>query len=181
MATKRGQQDGAKDAAQGVAPVPPQGQTQTPPQTDLGGESRPELTIEALIAANADLSQRLQQANEALALSAAETATALDKIDTLTGNTAELAAKLEAALTRATTAEGREKAALAVIDRLNATNAEQAEGKAVEPAVDLSSTITAADAARFVGVPVDHVLDYRLYEAELVVVTRAGQKIRKAF
>ncbi|AUN31244.1 hypothetical protein [Niveispirillum cyanobacteriorum] len=160
MATKRGPQDGAKpaEAAQGVAPVPPQGQTQTPPQTPLAGEGLPELTreaYEAIVRANTDFSIQLQEA--------------LDDV-------AALRVKLSKA-------EEREQQALAVIERLNATNAEQAQAlaNAAEPEIDLSSTISVADAARFAGVRVNEVLNFKLYEGELVVVTITGQKIRKAF
>jgi len=162
MATKRGQQDGAKpaDAAQGVAPVPPEGQTQTPPQTPLAGESLPELTrqaYEAIVKANTDFSIQLAEA--------------LDTVAVLKVKLAE--------------AEGREQQALAVIERLNATIAEQAQAltkvDAAEPEIDLYSAISIDDAARFVGVPVEAVLDFKPHEDALVVVTRDGQKIRKAF
>lgn len=166
MATKRGQQDGPKpaDAAQGVAPVSPQGQTQTP-QAPVAGEGLPDLTIgayEAIVKANTDLSAKLAEA-----------------LDTV----AELTAKLAEA-------QGREKEALAVIDLLNATNAQQTQrlnkavavdGAAVEEAADLSSTISIADAAQCAGVRVDQVFDFKLYDDALVVVTRSGKKIRVVF
>ena len=93
MATKRGQQDGAKPevAAEGVAPVPPADQAQTSPQAPVAGEG-PELTreaYEALIAANAEMAAKMGQA-----LSREKEALAVIEKLTAAGN--EMAAQIEA-------------------------------------------------------------------------------------